>query len=201
MKLFKHESYEKYIEAQKEGVYNHPEVPDAINYEWIKYADVLFIRDNIIIPYFNSLNIIPKYGICHGAKLGKENLWFEKETGIDFVGTDISIENEEKAKVIRWDFHEVKEEWKNKFDVIYSNALDHSYDPLYALKQWASCLSQHGICVLEWSINSSEDHVTHVDPFGASIEEYKSIIKDVNGKVIYDLSFQSDIPKNFIVWK
>lgn len=204
MKLFKHESYEKYVDSQKEGVYNHPVVPDSVNYEWINYSEVLFLKDNIIDPYFNSLNIIPKHGICHGAKLGKENLWFEKETGVDFIGTDISIGDNKETKLIQWDFHNVKKEWENKFDIIYSNALDHSYDPSYALKQWASCLSQHGICILEWTTNDSEDYVSHIDTFGASIEEYKSIINSINGKVIYELNFQSqtgnNIGKTFIVW-
>ena len=141
MKIHEYKNYEEYVKAQEEGVYNHPVVPDNINYEWIQYPDIEFIKDSVITHYFNELKITPKYGICHGAKLGKENKWFEEVTGIDFIGTDIVVETNEEMKLIRWDFHKIKEEWKNKFDVIYSNSLDHSYDPRLALRQWTSCLS------------------------------------------------------------
>ncbi len=206
MKIYKYKNAEEYIKAQEEGVYNHPKVPDAINYKWVQYSDIEFIKDNIITPYFSKLNIIPKYGICHGAKSGQENKWFEEITGIDFIGTDIIIETNEEMKLIQWDFHETKDKWKNKFDVIYSNALDHSYDPRLALKQWASSLSPHGICVLEWSKHDAEEYVTHVDPFGASLEEYKTIINSINKNIIsihdHECYDADDLPitKSFIVF-
>ena len=198
MKIYKYNNHEDYVKAQEEGVHRHPhpDVHDSINYEWVQRQDVEFIRDNVIAPYFNELGIVPKYGICHGAKLGKENRWFEEATGMDFIGTDLIVETNEKMKLIQWDFHEIKEEWKNKFDVIYSNALDHSYSPPLALDRWTSSLSPNGICILEWSENSSEENSNHIDPFGASLQEYKLMIQASKGEIVSELAFKSvvDVP-------
>lgn len=200
MKIYKYKNQEEYINAQKEGVYNHPVVPDAINYEWVQHHEIEFIKNNIIDPYFQKIGIVPQFGICHGAKLGKENKWFEEATQIDFIGTDIVVETNEKMKLVQWDFHKTKKDWENKFDIIYSNALDHSYDPQFALKQWKSCLSSKGICILEWSEAHSEEYVTHIDPFGASIEEYEKLINSIDGKILSKLPYESNMSKVFITF-
>ena len=43
MKIYKYKNAEEYIKAQEEGVYNHPRVPDAVNYKWVQYSDIEFI--------------------------------------------------------------------------------------------------------------------------------------------------------------
>lgn len=194
MKLWKYKNHDEYVKSQVDGIYKHPTVKDNVNYEWVQLKDIHFINDAIFAHYFSDYS--PKFGICHGAKLGKENMWFEQVTGIDFIGTDLVIESNEQMKLINWDFHDSKKEWLGKFDVIYSNALDHSYDPNLALTRWIECLSDRGICILEHTRFHSES--TSTDPFGATIEEYNNLIDSLPTRNRKQFSFRSKIDKTFI---
>ena len=182
MKLWKYKSYDEYVKSQVDGIYKHPRVKDNYNNEWFEAQDITFLKNRVIDPHFSKINKIAKFGICHGAKLGKENIEFEKQTGINFIGTDISIDSNPKMKLIKWDFHEVKEEWKNSVDIIYTNALDHSYDPVKCLKAWVSCLSSGGIGILEHTDCHLECNST--DPFGATLNEYVDLVEKAGGSVI-----------------
>jgi hypothetical protein len=68
----------------------------------------------------------------------------------------------------------VKPEWLNSVDFIYSNSLDHSYDPKKCLDAWMSCLTESGICILEHSSGHERAHAT--DPFGAYISQMPYLI-------------------------
>lgn len=196
MKVHTYKNYEEYKQAQLDGIYKHPTVKDNVNYEWVQREDIDFIHTNIIKPHFENLGITPGFGICHGAKLGKENTWFQEKTGISFIGTDISIETNPEMNLINWDFHNVKEEWKDSVDIIYSNSLDHSYDPSHALRQWISCLKETGILVLEHTNCHLES--TPTDPFGATEQEYILLLKEVGFSTVMSKPFSSNRKKTFI---
>ena len=197
MKLFKYSDHEEYIKAQKEGIYNHRSVSDNVNYEWIQKSEVEFLQKDVIEPHFRERNHSPKHGICHGAKLGKENVWFQDVTKFEWIGTDLVIESDEKMNLINWDFHEIKPEWKEKFDVVYSNSLDHSYDPEKALKRWFQCLNNNGICIIEHSDNDTYNNET--DPFGATFDEYKKLIEKCNGVVLKTPKLFSNRHKQYLI--
>lgn len=116
-----------------------------------------------------------EFGICHGAKSGVEVDLLREFTGAEVIGTDI-CEQEHKA-VIEWDFHNVKPEWIGKADFIYSNSLDHSFAPQFALYQWATCLKEGGLLFLEWSPDH-DGKPTSADCFQASLDEYKTMVSD-----------------------
>jgi len=182
MKLWKYKDYQEYVKSQVDGIYKHPTVRDNYNHQWFENEDIIFLKEQVISPYFSKINVIPKFGICHGAKLGKENVEFEKQTGINFIGTDISIDSSIDMKLIKWDFHDVKDEWIENVDIIYSNALDHSYNPELCLSQWISCLTDRGICIVEHTHCHLDSTAT--DPFGATLQEYCDLILSVGGKVL-----------------
>jgi hypothetical protein len=190
MKLYEYENYDEYVAAQKKGVYHHPRVKNAINYEWIKRDEVSFLWYEIIEPYFKTQKRTAICGICHGAKLGKENMWLQEKTKIDFIGTDLICPTNDKMKLLNWDFHETKKEWKNKFDVMYTNSFDHSYDPEHCLRQWLSCLSEGGICIIEWSPGHGEMSQNEIDSLGASFQEYKTLIEKASGKIILEKQYK-----------
>jgi len=109
-------------------------------------------------------------GMCHGTRSGCEQKWLSEALGVEIWGTDISPLAAKNPNTFEWDFHEVKEEWRNKFDFIYSNALDHSYNPDKAVTAWLECIRPGGLCVLHWS--TGHKNSTARDPFGASLEWY-----------------------------
>ena len=84
------------------------------------------------------------------------------------MGTEISETAKNFQNTIQWDFHKIKPEWLGAADFVYSNALDHSYDPPLCLNQWMLCLKDDGICIIEHS--SGHENSNELDPFGAPIE-------------------------------
>lgn len=116
----------------------------------------------------------PQFGLCHGTRQGKEQLWFSEYLHCQVLGTEISDAATQFPNTIQWDFHQVKPEWLGNVDFIYSNSLDHSYDPCACLKAWISCLKPNGICIIEHTSNHQK--ATELDPFGADISEMPFLI-------------------------
>lgn len=116
-------------------------------------------------------------GLCHGVRNGWEVEYFRKKLNAKVVGTDISDTASKFANVIEWDFHKIQLEWIGEFDFIYSNSLDHSYNPELALYQWMRCVNKKGVCFVHWAEAHSEAHMDNTDCFGASIDEYRKLIR------------------------
>lgn len=123
-----------------------------------------------------------KTGICHGTRNGYEIRGFRKRLKADIIGTEISETATQFEHTIQWDFHEVKDEWLGNTDFIYSNSLDHSFDPPMALKKWVSCLSDNGRMFIEWSgwdsVDVFEIQTDYADCFGADMEEYEKMFEE-----------------------
>ena len=90
------------------------------------------------------------------------------------IGTEISDTAEQFPNTIQWDFHDVKPEWIDATDFIYSNSLDHSYDPEKCLNAWMSCVTPRGVCILEHSPGHERAH--KLDPFGAHASQMPYLI-------------------------
>ena len=151
--------YENYRSIQVEG--NH----QKINNVWV-------IRENIdyLSEYLKQNLKTISSGICHGTRRGYEQTWFHENLGCDVIGTEISDTATQFPLTIQWDFHEVKSEWIESFDFIYSNSLDHSYNPEMCIQNWMRCLKKDGICIIEHTSLHSPEGATILDPFGATIE-------------------------------
>lgn len=115
-------------------------------------------------------------GICHGTRQGLEQKWFRRELKADVLGTEISDTASQFPHTIEWDFHETKPDWIDKFDFVYSNSFDHSYDPEKCLNAWLSCVRAGGICILEFSAHSGIWSADERDPFGAEIYDMPYIV-------------------------
>ena len=133
-----------------------------------------------------SIQHKPERGICHGTRNGSEQINFSKYLNIPVIGTDISDTATQFDDTIQWDFHDIKDEWVNNIDFIYSNSLDHSYDPIYCLRQWFKCLKLGGICIL--AFEKSDGHLGNSsgflengeyggDGFDGTFQFYEKIIK------------------------
>jgi len=120
-----------------------------------------------------------KFGLCHGTRRGKEQEWFNKYLNAKVLGTEISDTATNFLNTIQWDFHNVKDEWVGNVDFIYSNAIDHSYDAKYCLKQWFSCLRKDGICIVNGTTNNTPWSTTKLDLFGYTKEGLKSLIEEL----------------------
>ena len=116
--LYKYSSYEEYVRVQT--------VTNLQKEDWIWTSE-----KNIgpLGEYIRKMIPDSKFGICHGVRNGTELEWFAKYTGAKVIGTEISPSANKYKNVIQWDFHEPNPEWVGKADFVYTNALDHAYNP------------------------------------------------------------------------
>ena len=141
-----------------------------------KLANVWVLEENIafLADYIRRRVTNIKFGLCHGTRRGKEQQWFRQYLQCDVLGTEISDTATQFPHTIQWDFHEAKPEWVGGVDFIYSNSLEHSYDPEKCLNAWMSCLTRDGLCIIEHT--SGHERASEMDPFGALISQMPYLI-------------------------
>jgi hypothetical protein len=165
MHLLKFTDYETYVKAQTATN------KEKLHKVWAQEQEI-----DQIASYIETHIPNPTFGICHGVRNGWEVEKFKELLGVDVIGTEISDTAAQFPGVIQWDFHKVKDEWINNVDFIYSNALDHSYDPQFCLDQWMRCLKPTGRCFIQWTVFHGEGDIDGADCFGASFDEYRALI-------------------------
>jgi hypothetical protein len=151
--------YERYRQVQEAG--NRKKIQNV----WVLEENIAFLADYLQ----RTLKTPPKFGICHGTRRGKEQEWFRKYLACEVIGTEISETATSFPNTIQWDFHQVKPEWIDAVDLIYSNSFDHSYDPERCLNAWMSCVRPGGLCILEHSSLHEPRGASEMDPFGAAL--------------------------------
>lgn len=162
--LYQYRDYQHYRDIQIAGNLR------KINQVWANEENIAYLS-----RYLQEEVKPLEFGICHGTRQGKEQAWFRKHLGIEVIGTEISPTAKDFPHTIEWDFHEVKPEWIDRTDFIYSNSFDHSYQPEKCLDTWMSCIRKEGVCILEWS--TSHVDADELDPFGATLAGIKKLIR------------------------
>lgn len=135
---------------------------NKINCVWVQEENIEFLSG-----YIKDRISDIRLGLCHGTRQGLEQKWFKEKLSCEMIGTEISDTAINYPNTIQWDFHDVKPEWISSVDFIYSNSLDHSYNPEKCLNAWVSCLTDDGIIILEHSVDDVKSKET--DPFGAEL--------------------------------
>ena len=146
--------YDKYRQVQTEG--NKAKLGQV----WASEENIAFLS-RYLTKHLSKV----EFGLCHGTRQGKEQAWFKKYLGCEVLGTEISDNARSFPDTTLWDFHDIRSEWLDSVDFIYSNSFDHSYDPEQCLRSWISCLRTGGLCIIEHS--DASRHATELDPFGA----------------------------------
>jgi len=170
MKLTEFESVERYIEVQRRTDGRKSRRSSAKKREIRRIADWIKQQEGSRV----------RFGICHGARYGMEVDWFKlRFRRAEIIGTDLFLKGH--PGVIEWDFHEVKPEWIGKADFVYSNSLDHSYDPMVCLTTWLGQLKDEGHLFVLW--HPCQINVRRGDCFGAHLHEYVALMNEA-GRVV-----------------
>ena len=138
-----------------------------------------------------------KSGICHGARNGYEVEFFRKR-GMEVIGTDISDTCLQFPHMVVQDFHEPRDEWLGRFGFVYTNSLDHSFDPKKALETWAGQLTPEGRIYIEHTRLHEPARAGETDPFGAKAEAMPKLLKEWGFSV--DDVLELETPKKGHVW-
>jgi hypothetical protein len=136
MKIYKYKNYEEYVEAQT-----------FANKLYINYA---YVKESTIKKIFEDKKTAENI-LCHGTKNAAEQKYFKKYFPDAYViGTEISETATYFPMTVQHDFTFPKKEWIGKFDIVYSNAFDHSIDPEKTIQTWRDQLSPTGKLYLEF---------------------------------------------------
>jgi hypothetical protein len=184
-------TYEQYRATQIAGNYR-------------KLDMVFAIEANIahLVNYASDRLRLPEVSIlCHGSRNGAEVGWFRRYSPSARVvlGTDISDTATKFPGLIQWDFHDLKEEWVDAWDVIYSNSWDHAFDPVKMFRNWMRCLSHNGLLFIEHSTYRTPARVSRLDPLGAKLDALCRMLDRIGGStgnsvrdIIRDLPDRAD---------
>jgi len=182
--LYQHPSYTDYVAAQtRENI-------RKLNKIWVSDENVTVLSDYLVrkIP-------VPKTGLCHGTRRGVEQELFMRHLpGCLVIGTEISTTALNFPNTIKWDFHNVRPEWLRATDFIYSNALDHAYDPKKCLAAWTSCLTLQGCCFVEYSSHHGDGQPDRYDSFRAPIGDMVTFLRQWGVDDGYELVDTIDLP-------
>ena len=170
MKEYKHADMSEYIEAQVNANI------DKFKRNWVSDVEIGIIANWVMIHLKK-----PEMVLCHGARNGYEmfrfGMFFGRGTTV--LGTDISPTASEVPDMVVWDFHEVMIELAGKVDMVYSNSLDHSYNPVKAIKAWMETLKPSGVIIIHWTPGHDNEEAKPCDCFQGSWDDYNEMISSV----------------------
>jgi hypothetical protein len=136
-----------------------------------------------IVVKLNQSNVIN--GLCHGTRNGfEQNFLNNSGRGIHAFGTDISDTAAQLDNSVQWDFHNVNPVWIGKFDFVYSNSLDQSWNPRLAIATWLNQLNKDGVLLLEHTESHGPLGASEMDPFGVRPIAMPYILTDWFGNQI-----------------
>lgn len=185
MKIYQYKNYDDYVNAQT--VAN----TRKIKYVWVQKDTINLIKN--YIPIASKI-------LCHGTRNGREQEYFiEEYDNVYVIGSEISHTAEEFPNTVQHDFNLPRDEWINTFDVVYSNAIDHSYDPKTALQVWKNQLCKTGKLCLEVALNPNDNKSRPSDPVEFEDEnEIVNLLINTGFNILHKLECDSssDFKKN-----
>ena len=179
MKLYKHKNYKEYVKMQIK------KNERKLDHVWVNGGELLLVSQKI-------KQYIPdaKFGICHGVRNAWEVKRLKSLLNIEVIGTDIAPSATKFPNTIQWDFHDIKDEWRNSVDFIYSNSFDHSYDPRMCLDQWMKCVKKgKGVCFIHW-MSTNANKIDGADCFAGTLKDYRKIFNE-KYKIIEEFGHKS----------
>lgn len=175
MEVFPYRDYDHYVEEQ-------------IKANKAKLNLVYVRRDTINRCHDYQKMINPNYKevLCHGTRNASEQIFFlVAKPDLNVIGSEISDTATQFPHTIQWDFNKINPDWINRFDVVYSNAFDHTPTPEETLKVWLGQLNDQGRLYIEWSNEQNNMGTCESDPLNATTKELTDLIEKCNGEVEY----------------
>jgi hypothetical protein len=162
--------YKTYLEIQRKRTLK--------KWGWDELAKEVF-KAGFKITWDGVKDIIgkPKEIGCMGIRNGAEYFEFQEYLPYAVVyGIDIL----DKVKDVGgncfcYDFNRLPKDWKNKFDLLFSNSLDHSYEVYETLKEWSRVTKKDGYLLLQLTPNSMP---SSPDRYGFDMEDTEELFKN-----------------------
>ncbi len=163
MEQYKHTNYDYYKAVQRKLTWRKTQRATVVR-SWVDEEDLKQVNNKLhyYIPKADFHRIV-----CHGCRSGLEVDALQRlNPHIEVWGTDIYDCYMFDRKWFReMDFDTIPEEWIGHFDVVYSNSIDHSRDPVATLTAWKEELRPDGIMFVNfhWGRGVSREDCFHLD--------------------------------------
>ena len=165
MRVYDYKDYDEYVSEQTKANI------EKLGWQFKKEDHVQWIKQKKL----GAKNIV-----CHGTRNGGEQKVFQKYYPDAYiVGTEISETATQFDMTVQHDFAEPKNEWVSKFDIVYSNAFDHSLDPSRTIETWKQQLSYDGRLFIEWS-DFYNARSSAADPVSGTTQQFMAFLKSHN---------------------
>ena len=149
--------YTAYLEAQ----INATRIKAIKKNTWELEENIKFLCN-----VFKSLNSNAKNILVHGSRNGDEQKWFKKYfKQCNVIGSEICPDLKDVPNTVIWDFNKINPDWAGKMDFIFTNSLDHVYNPMETIPIWLGQLTPSGRLVIEYTIQHEKAKLTPTDPF------------------------------------
>ena len=165
-----YESYDQYLEVQRVKTKRRLKVFTEES-KSIMWTSITNIRDiSKIIKNFNNKSNLA--GLCMGSRSGEEQILFQKFLGnkSKVLGVELTPDAADLPNTIIADFHFLPKNLHEKFDFVYSNSHDQSFNPKLAIGCWIKCLKIGGLLILEHSRSHGKSYAGRQDLFGVETE-------------------------------
>ena len=182
---YEHRNYDQYVAVQRRMTERKTQKGRKY-FSWCD-EDMMKEVNDIIHQYVDKIEKI----VCHGCRCGTEVDVLQKLNpqakvyGTDIYGNAYAFD---RTYFREMDFDTVPEEWKEYFDVIYCNCIDHSRDPINTLLGWKSELRDGGISFVTfyWGRGISKEDCFHLDDRCPELD-----IKDLANRVGMEIQYIS----------
>ena len=162
MKIYQYQTHEEYVAAQVEA-----------NVRKLKNIWV----DRATIEQISRRHPTANYILCHGTRNAAEQKMFKEfYPDAQIIGTEISHTATDFPMTEQWDFHNENPEWVGLFDIVYSNAIDHSYNPTQVLTTWRNQLNVNGTLYIEHAYTEIDNYSRASDPLEIHDEEIRYLV-------------------------
>jgi hypothetical protein len=165
-----YENYEQNLEVQRIKTERRLRVfkEESKSIMWTKEINIKDIS-NLIKDHGQGAIIS---GLCMGSRSGEEQTLFHKFLGKNSKVFGVELHSDAKSlpNTIIADFHYPPKNLFGKFDFVYSNSHDQSFNPKLAIGSWIKCLKVDGLLVLEHSRSHGKLRTNRQDPFGVETE-------------------------------
>lgn len=190
--LHQYDSYEQYRDVQIS--HNRRKIGNV----WADEQTLALMCDELRRMFPNR---DPIRGLCHGARNGFEQNFISTRPGFDAIGSDISPTAADYPRSVQWDFHDPNPDWTGRFDFVYSNSLDQSWNPRAALTTWLGQLAKGGCLVIEHTDRHGPEGASEMDPFGVRPMVMPYVLAEWFGDAIAVKFLKSHKPnKKLDVW-
>lgn len=115
------------------------------------------VRLRETVRKFETVLDRPKSICCMGARDGTEVVEFKllypkaEVYGVDISENVSSFRSHIDVNMLMKDFNHLPDEWESKFDLVFSNSIDHAFVVEESLAEWHRVTKPNGFMLLEFS--------------------------------------------------